>query len=170
VTWEAFTALSTFFTGLVILATVLLGARQLVQLRKATQLEGIMKIADQLLDPDYQSALRFVRYELSERVKDPDFQRDWEAGSVLRMDPHKHPEIHVLFKHELIGTYVKEGLLDGSTVYELCGTRLVHAWDNLKPLVVRARETTGEWSSWDNTEFVSEAARRWGEERDKRRR
>ncbi|GAC1499220.1 MAG: hypothetical protein NVS1B14_02600 [Vulcanimicrobiaceae bacterium] len=167
-TWEAFTALSTFFTGVVILATVLLGARQLVQLRKATQLEGIMKIAEQILDPAYQSGLRFVRYELSERLKDADFARDWELGSVLRMDPSRHPEIEVLMKHEMIGAYVKEGLIEGSTVYEMCGSRLVQSWTQLKPLVLRARENTGDWLAWENTEFLSEEAQRWDQARARR--
>ena len=87
-----------------------------MQLRKATQLEGTMKIADRLADEEYQRALRFVSNNLDERLTDEVFRRDWDAGSSLAMDPVKHPEMRVLFTHELIGTYVKEGLIEGSTI------------------------------------------------------
>ncbi len=159
--WEAVTALSTLFTGVVFLVTVFVGARQLVQLRKATQLEGTMKIADQLLDPKYQRGLSFIFYDLPLRLDDEAFRHDWYAGKVLAFDQDKHPEVHVLMMHELIGTYVKEGLVDGGTIFELCGGRLIKSWEGLKPLIVPLRERTGDTEAWENNEYLAESARRW---------
>lgn len=163
--WEAVTALSTLFTGIVFLVTVFVGARQLVQLRKATQLEGTMKIAEQLLDPKYQRGLAFIYHELPSRMHDEAFRRDWAAGSVLAFDPAKHPEVHVLMLHELIGTYVKEGLVDGGTIYEICGGRLIKSWEGLKPLIVPLREKLSDPTAWENNEYLAESARRWAEKK-----
>ena len=50
--WEAFIGLATAFTGVVILITVFVGVRQLRHLQQSTQLEGMMRLIDDVQAPD----------------------------------------------------------------------------------------------------------------------
>jgi hypothetical protein len=85
--WEALSAIGTVFTGLIILLTVILGARQLKaatahvdHLRRATQLEGAMQIFAQMRSPEFLDSYRFVLQELPDRLNDEEFRK----GAVTR--------------------------------------------------------------------------------------
>jgi len=69
--WEAFTGIATAFTGLIILATVFVGARQLQHLQRATQLQGIMRLIDGMESPAVLKAIEYVRFTLPEELKKP---------------------------------------------------------------------------------------------------
>ena len=166
--WEAVTALGTVFTGVVIFATVVLGWRQLDHVRRSNELEGVMKVAETLGTERYQNALAFVRTELEHRMLDPDF-RD-ELRTSVRNNERRHPESYVLMIHELIGTYVKHGLVSGDIIYDLCGSRLVASWRALEPLIEIVRAQTGDPAVWENAEWISREAARWGERGKRRRR
>jgi hypothetical protein len=80
--WEALTAIATAFTGIVIAATVVVGARQLSltrdtldELRRATQLEGTMRVLDDLMGPEFRAAMLFVTNELPQKCKTNRFER-----------------------------------------------------------------------------------------------
>ena len=84
--WEVVSAVATALTGIIILVTVILGSHQLrltneqlKQLRRATQLEGTMRIFEVLRGPQFADALHFVSTEFVERMKDD--------GSVARPSP-----------------------------------------------------------------------------------
>src|SRR5690348_9536417 len=71
-TWEAVSALAAVFTGLIIAATVIVGVRQLrltqetlEHLRRATQLEGAMKIYADLNSPEFRESQLFVLNDLA---------------------------------------------------------------------------------------------------------
>ena len=157
--WEAVTALGTVFTGIVIFATVLIGWRELDQVRRSNQLDGVMRIAERMGEERYQHALQFVLREYAKRLEDPDFRA--EIGTPQSNDEKRHPEIIVLLEHELIGTFIKHRLLAGDTIYDLCGSRLYKSWKILEPSVEIARRLTGNGQAWSNTEWVSLRAQAW---------
>lgn len=88
--WEAVAAVSTAFTGLVILATALAAVRevriaaehsrstrdQLEHLRKATQFEGALAVFSELDTPLQMQARHFVQFELEHRMKDEGFRKE----------------------------------------------------------------------------------------------
>lgn len=159
ISWEAVTAIGTVFTGLVILATVLIGWRELDQVRRSNQLDGVMRIAERMAQERYQNALRFVLNDLSKRLEEPEFRA--ELDTPVRNDEKLHPEIIILLEHELIGTYVKNGLISGETIYDLCGGRLLNSWRALEPMVEMIRAKAGDRRAWSNTEWLSLSAARW---------
>jgi hypothetical protein len=82
-TWEAMTALATLGTGVAIVATVLLGIRQLQltrsqleHLRRATQLQGAIKIFDDLNTEGFWGSFHFIATELAKRMTDPQFREE----------------------------------------------------------------------------------------------
>jgi hypothetical protein len=97
ITWDAVSALAGLFSTLAVLAAVLVavrqvrvGAQQVDHLRRATQLEGTMKIFDLLNSREQQHARRFINVELEELLKDPAFRADVVLAGMAE-DPEKHP-------------------------------------------------------------------------------
>src|SRR5947209_15698469 len=147
-TWEALTAIATAFTGLVIGATVIVGARQLRltrdtldHLRRATQLEGAMKILDDITQPEFREAVRFVGNELPEKMNEPAFRE--ELKTVGLADSNRHKELIVLRTFERVGVFVKLGLLDSGIIYDFAIPVIVATWQNLEEVVAIHRQAGG---------------------------
>jgi hypothetical protein len=168
VSWEAVTALSTALTALVIAATVIVGYRQLrltgsqiEHLRRATQLEGTLKIFDELDSAKLRDAWRFVLTELPMRMRDPIFRS--EVSGVGLASEAKHKELYVLREFEKVGTYVNQGLIDGDLVYDYFLPPIMISWEVLDELgiVPRQREAMGEPKLWENFEKLYLGGRAW---------
>jgi len=166
ISWEAVTALGTVFTGLVILLTVVVGWRELDQVRRSNQLEGVMKIADELGTERYQKARVFVMSELERKLHEQEFAA--EGKTAAANDEKRHPEIVVLREHELVGVCIKHGLVSGEAIYDLCGSRLVSSWKKLRPLVEMLRAHRNDNAIWENSEWLSLQAEKWLERKGKK--
>jgi hypothetical protein len=165
--WEAITALATLGTGLAIVATVLLGIRQLrltrsqlEHLRGATQLQGAMKIFDSLDTEEFWGSLHFIATELPKRMTDPQF-RD-EVALIGMADTNVHRELPLMRTFERIGTYVKHGLIDGPIIYDLAWPPIKKAWELLTDVVRIHRTAHGE-AFWENFEMLYREGKRWEE-------
>jgi len=165
--WEAVTAISTLGTGVAIVLTVLLGIRQLrltsahlAHLRRATQLEGAMKIFDDIFSPPFREAMRFVLSDLSERMHDPSFKD--ETAHVGMADDKVHKELTVMRSFERIGTYVKNGLIDGPIIYDLVLPVIVSTWEALAEIVRIHRASYGQ-GLWERYEFLYRDGNQWYE-------
>lgn len=154
--WEAITALATAFTGVVILVTVLVGVRQLRQLQRATQLEGMMKLLEDLERPHILQAIEFVRHELPKQLEDESYRRSLEQA---RVQQHDHPVFIVLRWLEKIGTLAKYGLIDPEPLYALNSPDYQHLWTVLRKVVQMHR--TGALPAFDNAEYLCTNAWRW---------
>ena len=160
-TWEAVSALATLFTGIVILATVVVGLVQLGELRRATQLEGVMAVADMFGEAEFLEGLRFVRHEFEDRLKnDVQFHDEFFSASLTS---GFHPEHRVLMVFELVGAYIKHGLVNGDAIFDLAALRILRAWERLGPAVAAVREVSSNWLAWENAEFLAGQASKWRE-------
>lgn len=159
-TWEAVSALATLFTGVVILATVGVGLVQLAELRRATQLEGVMKIAEMFGTAEFLEGLRFLRYEFEQRLSEDEVFRE-EFFAPLKNATGAHPEHRVLMVLELTGTYIKHGLVNGDAIFDLACARIDGAWRPLAPAVADLRELRKNPLAWENAEFLARQAAEW---------
>jgi len=164
-TWESVTALATVGTGVAIVATVLLGIRQLEltraqleNLRRATQLQGALQIFEDLNSPEFWSSLHFIATELPRRMEDPKFRE--EVAMIGMADTKVHRELSLMRAFERIGTYVKYGLIDGPIIYDCALGPLEKSWDLLVEVVRIHRQTHGE-GFWENFEMLYLDAKRW---------
>src|SRR5579863_4424098 len=112
--WEAITAVATAATTLIILITVIVGRRQLDQLRRTTQLEGAMGIFAELDSPTIDEARLFALHELPAKVKDEQYRKECEMFALS--DVRVHKELVLLRFFERIGAYVEEGLIEGEII------------------------------------------------------
>jgi len=166
VSWEALTAISTAFTGLVILLTVLFAARQvkalneqsqamsaqLDHLRRATQLEGTLAIFDEITAPEIVESYRFILTEFGERMNEERFREE----AVLRApDVTVHKEVVMLRHMERVGTIVKNGLVDADVLLDFMRLFVRENWKRLRPLVLEQRKVYGEPRLWVNFEHLA---------------
>ncbi|HEX3670204.1 MAG TPA: hypothetical protein VHT92_00730 [Candidatus Cybelea sp.] len=171
-TWEAITALATLGTGLAIIATVLLGIRQLQltrsqleHLRRATQLQGAMKIFEDLQSAEFWNSLHFIASELPKRMTEQQF-RD-EVLLIGMADSKVHRELLLMRTLERVGTYVKHGLIDGPIIYDLAMPPIEKSWELLADVVRMHRDAHGE-AFWENFEMLYREGKRWTERRSMR--
>ncbi|HEY0615706.1 MAG TPA: hypothetical protein VGC96_13725 [Candidatus Elarobacter sp.] len=168
VSWEAVTAIASLLSSVAVLGAILVavrqvsvGAAQVEHLRKATQLEGTMKIFAMLSSPEMQRARRFIATELPQRLQDPAFRAE---VPLLAMSPslEEHGELAVLRVLEMIGGYVKHGLLDADIVFDYWSPAILGGWEQLESLGIIAihREALGP-AMWENFEDLYRRARRW---------
>jgi hypothetical protein len=171
-TWEAVTALSTAFTGLVILLTVIFAARQvralneqskamsaqIDHLRRATQLDGTLAIFDEVMAPDIIDAYHFVMNDLEERMKDDGFKAEaFKRAPDLKV----HKELPIMRHFERIGTLVKNGLVDSDAMLDFMGFFVLENWQRLKPIALGQRQRYGNERLWENFEYLARLAERF---------
>ena len=173
--WEALTAVSTAFTGVVIAVTALVAVRevrltaeharaageQLEQLRKATQFEGALEVFKELDGPAQMEARRFVQFDLRARLKEEQFRE--EVALLGAVDEVKHPELTVLRCFERIGFYQKKGLVEKEVLYMVASGRIAVMWDSLQPVVEIHRRILGD-QVWKNFEELVYATRAYMKE------
>jgi hypothetical protein len=170
--WEAIAAISTAFTGLVILATALAAVRevriaseharatreQLEHLRKATQFEGALAVFAEL-DTEFQlQARHFVQFELARRLGDEAFYT--EVSLIGGADELVHKELTVLRCFERVSTYVHKGWVDPDVLYMVASGRVIVMWNALQDVVKIHRAIAGP-AFWSNFEQLYEGSKVW---------
>ncbi|MDP9110683.1 MAG: hypothetical protein M3M96_03500 [Candidatus Eremiobacteraeota bacterium] len=170
--WEAVSAISTAFTGVVIAITAIAAMRQvrvgaesaratreqLDHLRKATQFEGALAVFAELDQPFQTEARAFVQFELATRMKDPQF-RD-EVRLLGGADERVHKELTVLRCFERIGFYVRQGYVMPEVVYNVASGRIIVTWRALEEVVAIHRSVggNGAWANFDQLNQDATAA------------
>jgi len=169
--WEAVTAVSTAFTGVVIAITAVAALRQariglehstatreqLEHLRKATQFEGVLAVFAELDEALQVDARHFVQFELEHRLKDEKFR--FEVSLIAGADEREHKELTVLRCFERIGFYARKGFVDPDVIYMVASGRVVVAWRALDEVVAIHRSVAGPF--WLNFEQLYNDCRKW---------
>jgi len=158
--WDAVSAISGAVTTLVVAATAVAGYRQIrlagaqVQhLRQATQLQATMAVFDELTEPTAAAQWEFVVRRLRERMEDPQYRAALSAAELPA--EADHPEVAVLRRFEKLGTYVKNGLLEGDVLYDFFGGAWIRCWNVLAETgCIRAMRAGTGPSLWENAEFL----------------
>src|SRR5262252_5449991 len=130
--WEALSAIASILTVMVFAVSAFFALRHVTQLQRAAQLDGTMRIFTQFSDPNFIAARSFVLSELTEKLKDPDFAR--ELRSYRNVDTSKHPEYRVLLFLQLVGSLIKNRLVDGPGIYEFAQYSIIKSWEVLEPV------------------------------------
>jgi hypothetical protein len=145
--------------SVIIAVTVVLGLRQLYQLRQSTQLDGLMRVFDAFSDPQFVQARAFVFRELPQRMQDPQFAA--EVRDFPPTNPAQHQEIVVLNFLNLVGSLIAQGAIDRDTIYLLVHYTAIRAWDVLKDVVQEHRASTDNPYMWLMAERLYQDAKEW---------
>jgi hypothetical protein len=151
--WNTIFAGATFA---VIAATAIAALVQLRHLRASNQLAALLTILEQWKDPQLQEYISFVRHQLTERMKDPQFRADY-AGNA---DRHVHLELHVCDWWEQIGSFLKYGLIDEAALMDTTCWQVSTMWGLLWPSIKLLREKSGP-SAYENFEYMAVKGTLW---------
>lgn len=156
-TWEALTAITSMITTVVLVATVIMAARQVQLLRRSTQLDGLIRILHEMDDPALAASYRFVLDELPQKMQDPAFRQSVVEGKT---DESIHRYLPILAFFEKVGSFVKFGLIDPDAVYCQAGARAVRVWNGLQE-IIRCDRARGGPGIWDGFEMLASGTVRY---------
>ena len=166
--WNAVTAIATAVSAATIAITVIVAAGQLrltgVQLdhlRRSTQLDGTMKVFDDLHAPTYLRARRFVATDLYMKLKEPKYRREVALGLIWTKNPDEiHEELFVLRTFETIGSTVRHGLLDQDAILDVIAPSVIATWEHLREVIELQRESVHP-RMWENFEHLYRRSCDW---------
>jgi hypothetical protein len=134
--WDALTALGSFGQCIVVLVAAFLGLRQLVHLRRQSELEASLPLLSAARSPENQATYSMV--VAAANGADPQLCAELEKRESS--DPRAHAVL--TFAHFLneIGLLIEEGLITGATIVPHYRTAIVMTWDLLVPFVRQRRQ------------------------------
>jgi Domain of unknown function (DUF4760) len=161
---ELVNTLATFGTFMVIAATAIAALVQLRHARGSNQIEALAELRQEAASAEMVPALRFVRFELSEKLKDPAFryqmahpQNLTQENTLLRIYISQ-----VANYYEGMGALVKSGLADKNLVLDSSASTLALViWKQLSPAIALLRQSVGDPSIYENFEYLVVLAEDW---------
>jgi hypothetical protein len=157
---EMINTLAAVGTFVVIAATAIAALIQLRHLRAGNQLQAMLDINDRWNGPELQRVIRYVRYELPDKVKDPGYARSLEEHM---RDTERHPEMQLADWWEQIGTMVKHGLIMEDPFLDLGGASVVGHWNLLTTTIAIVRVNRSP-AVFENFEYLAAIGMRWLEQ------
>jgi hypothetical protein len=151
---EAWSALASIATFVVLAVTAIVAVIQLRHIRGSNQVAALDEFREALDSPDYRAGV-LASMDLFRRMDDPEVRRALE-GEVL---PEWMQPITYLFRlFETFGTYVKHDILDRRIVFDLWRIVFTDNWDRLAPAIVVIRRTEGP-AFLENFEMLASLAK-----------
>jgi hypothetical protein len=159
---ELVNSLATFGTFLVIAGTAIAALIQLRHTRSSNQIETLAELRQEAASSDMVPALRFVRFDLSEKLKDPAFRHQLANPGTLT-DENTMARIYisrVANYYEGMGTLIKSGLADKNLVLDSSYTTLILImWKQLSPAIALVRQSLGDPSMYDGSPAAAHSKR-----------
>jgi hypothetical protein len=147
--WEALTAISTAFTGLVIVATAIGGFVQIRHLREQRRDSATVELVRTFQDSDFVRAFDLVTSLPESLSADKLRERGPEYLGAVRT---------VAIRLEMVGALVHQRTISFEVTEEVCGGATVAVWRRVKALVEAQRTEQNypiylEWFEWLAEQF-----------------
>jgi hypothetical protein len=161
---ELVNTLATFGTFLVIAGTAIAAIVQLRHARSSNQIEALAELRQEAASSEMMPAIRFVRFDLSDKFGDPAFRYQManpknltEENTLLRIYISR-----VANYYEGMGSLVKSGLADKKLVLDSSVSRVaLIIWKELSPAIALLRQSLGDPSLYENFEYFIVLAEDW---------
>jgi len=146
-------------TLVVIAVTAIAATVQLRHLRASNQLTALVTLLEDWQKPEMQAWVRFVRGgELAKQLEDPAYLRDLRN---TRGDRNLHPWLHICDYYEQLGSYVKYGLVDKPSFFDVSCVTVSSLYATLRPCIERVREVANNHAIFENFEYLAVQAVLW---------
>lgn len=156
-TLEAYNTLFAGLTFAVIAATAIAATVQLRHMRASNQMSALIAVLEDWKTPELQAWTRFVRNDLSEKLRDPAFVADL---TERRPDRTIHLELQLCDYFEQIGSYFKYGLLDLRSYLDVSAFTVQDLYARVQPVIEKMREKRGI-SLYENFEYLAVQGALW---------
>jgi len=148
---EAWSTAASIGTFVVIAATAVAALAQLRHMRSSNQIAALIAMQQTLESERFTGHRRFVVEEIPKLIADP-VGRSKLAADVLPADVEAVREVGNFF--ELMGSFVKLGIIDRALVLDLWDGVVFKTWKRLEP-VVMIRRTVSYPGTWVNFEYLA---------------
>ena len=152
-TLEVLSTVAAVGTFVVIAATAIAAIVQLRHLRVSNQLQALLAILVMPLEPALQESFAFVSHELEGRLRQHEFRRELESGTV---DRKIHKELLVCDYYERLGSIVKNGLISEDLYFD--NSTPEQYWRLLSRVIAIRRRVRGH-VVYDNFEWLVSRSR-----------
>lgn len=148
---EWLAAVASVATFVVIGATAIVALIQLRHMRNGNQITVFTEIRHRMESPDFQDAIRFIRYELPQKMNDAAFR-------LRLLNPNSSEGTLVLaignFFDSAVAPLVKHGMVDHDLACDLFYYPVVMCWDTLAPFIASCRSMLG-YRMWEDFEYLT---------------
>ena len=155
---ESVATIAQIATFIVIAVTAIAALVQLRHMRSGNQVSALQTFIQMFEGREFGGAFHFVRSELTERLKDPEFRRELRSSDI---DRRKHPEIAIANFFEVWGNYYRNGVIDKHAFMQDMAGIVVDFWDRLEPVIAMLSSESGGNPYFENFEFLVIHAREW---------
>lgn len=156
-TLEAVNAIASIGTFVVIAATAIAAIVQLRHMRASNQITAINEVRHLTNSDSFTDARTFIVERLPELVKDPEFRK----RMYLQPTPTDLRALNTFADaYEMVGSLVKNGLLDKDVVCDLFAWNVVGGWRRLAPVTSARRHVLGS-AVWENFEYLAGLSQTW---------
>jgi hypothetical protein len=147
--WVA--AIASVATFLVIGATAIVTLIQLRHMRNGNQIAVFNEIRHRMETPDFQDALRFIRYEVPQKLNDSVFR----VRLLDRTSSEGKAVVDVgNFLDSAVAPLVKHGIVDRNLACDLFYYPVVMCWDTLASYIASSRSIVG-YRMWEDFEYLA---------------
>jgi hypothetical protein len=148
---EVWSTVASFGTFVVIAGTAIAALVQLRHARSSNQIAAITEMRETLESEKFTRAWRFVADQVPKLIADPAGRN--KLGAVIF-----HPEIEAVRDvanfFEVMGTFVKLGIVDQALVCDLWDGVVFKSWKHLEPVVMIRRQVSSP-GLWSNFEYLA---------------
>ncbi len=127
---------------------------QLREGRRTAQFDATQRMVENLLDREFNNALRYVIDDLPNRLKDEKYRAELSSSHDWDIDPDRHPEITVLARLEEIGIYLRHRLLAADAMLDFNAALILQSWENLTEVVTLMRKSQRNPNVWSGAELL----------------
>jgi hypothetical protein len=152
---EVLTALASVGTLVVITATAIAGFVQLRHLGASNQIETLNAFRDAFESLEIRN-LADAMLEIRERLNDPQSRAELQG----RIPPWVRPAMPALRLFEILGIYVRQGIVSKRVVCDMWSPVIAGDWDMLEPLIVVMRRRSGN-TLFENFELIAYYSKQW---------
>lgn len=145
------TAIATAGTFVVIAASAVAALIQLRHMRGSNQIAALTECRERLESPEFNSARRFVTYELPKRLADP---ARWREAVAVPFNGEYEVIPTVANFFETLGLFVKHRIIDKKIVCDAWSGAVLSSWSALLPLTTYMRSQYGP-ELWNNFEYLA---------------
>lgn len=149
---EWVTAIATAGTFVVIAASAIAALIQLRHMRGSNQIVALTECRETLESPEFREAQRFVSFELSERLKNP--EEALKIATIPFLDEYQAIGTVANF-FESMGLFVKTGIIDRNIACDFWAFVVLRNWNALLPVTTYVRHKLDVPALWENFEYMA---------------
>ena len=152
-------AIASIATLVVIGATAVAALVQVRHMRSSNQIVALNEIRETIESEFFRETSAHVMKTLPALLKDPAIRGEIVAGTPITAIQELIPVRTLANLFEVMGTFVKRGMVDRDLACDIWATIVLTNWDAVAPLISNLRVAYDNGAIWENFEYLAVLSR-----------